>query len=662
MPALATAHQYPEYQRTLGRAGLRCTCYCNKPLFAKHQGGAVDMALWDKIKSCFPWYTFDGSIEFENDTDGQECSSVLGSKHRSRTRRVTKLPKRYELCLVNGLPQQATCESSTATTPTVRETYDITLEVGCRVLAKDIVGKWLNAVIVQFDNTRSSVLVHFDNWDDHFNEWIGVTEQRLRDCAGTDIPCAGGAPKHRSNDGPSMAQARAAQVPAPARVTDNMGRRSDSAKVCAILDRMSDPYMELSRDAMLAALEERGLSQKGTRGECVRRLAKDDMSPSTSPVTPCTVALPSPNQAKLKSEGTSASHDQAPSESMHECLVCFEPVYPASNADRVVRHGNNYHITSATSTNTRKRSSARITPVLQCTACSANPYHRSCAPDFGNECPQCRQRTVIPWVSSTPARVIGGRGNIAEQRGKVAAAHKKRMPGSDAAHASAPARIGGLAPFMPGGAPTRPTTLITPTNRVSGATATPTIPAMHTTPSVDSQRQQASKATHKRKAVPAITCGKVKVRAITCTCSSCVFTTLPASPDIHQASASVPNNLDTSTAVTPVGCVHAHNQQGRRGTAPAGQAHTRRRSSFLPQGRAPVPEDYTGLTHDQDQQGLQVRGLTVRGTKQDRCHRLVADDRDTRTRTRTRTRTATSTATVPPDTDTVHRGAGLDPA
>ena len=55
------------------------------------------------------------------------------------------------------------------------------MAAGSQVQAKDVVGKWLNAIIVRFDATKSNVLVHFDGWDAEFDEWIGVRERRLRE-------------------------------------------------------------------------------------------------------------------------------------------------------------------------------------------------------------------------------------------------------------------------------------------------------------------------------------------------------------------------------------------------------------------------------------------------------------------------------------------------
>ena len=66
--------------------------------------------------------------------------------------------------------------------------------------------------------------------------------------------------------------------------------------------------------------------------------------------------------------------------------------------------------------------------------------------------------------------------------------------------------------------------------------------------------------------------------------------------------------------------------------------------------QAPKAPTYARLARNQIQQELQVRGLTVRGTKQECCHRLVADDRagiKVGTSTATATWTATRTATTP---------------
>ena len=67
----------------------------------------------------------------------------------------------------------------TTDTASFLETHNVV--VGSQVLAKDVVGKWLNAVVVRFDATKSNVLVHFDGWDAEFDEWVEVRGRRLRE-------------------------------------------------------------------------------------------------------------------------------------------------------------------------------------------------------------------------------------------------------------------------------------------------------------------------------------------------------------------------------------------------------------------------------------------------------------------------------------------------
>lgn len=51
---------------------------------------------------------------------------------------------------------------------------------GIRIEAKDFDGKWYPAKVSDVDWTENEILVHFENWNTKFDEWIPMDSSRLR--------------------------------------------------------------------------------------------------------------------------------------------------------------------------------------------------------------------------------------------------------------------------------------------------------------------------------------------------------------------------------------------------------------------------------------------------------------------------------------------------
>lgn len=69
----------------------------------------------------------------------------------------------------------------------------------------------------------------------------------------------------------------------------------------------------------------------------------------------------------------------------YDCLICAESVRAALKAGR----------------------NSEGLPVLKCSECSANPYHRECAGAWVAKCPQCSQETVQGWEGPKASAVSG---------------------------------------------------------------------------------------------------------------------------------------------------------------------------------------------------------------------------------------------------------------
>lgn len=55
------------------------------------------------------------------------------------------------------------------------------IEVGTMVKAKDFHQTWLNAQVVQLDNSNNRAKIHFiDYSDSRFDEWVAINDENLR--------------------------------------------------------------------------------------------------------------------------------------------------------------------------------------------------------------------------------------------------------------------------------------------------------------------------------------------------------------------------------------------------------------------------------------------------------------------------------------------------
>lgn len=54
------------------------------------------------------------------------------------------------------------------------------LKVGYRMEAKDFDGKWYPVKVAEIDWDELEVLVHFENWNAKFDEWLPFNSDRLR--------------------------------------------------------------------------------------------------------------------------------------------------------------------------------------------------------------------------------------------------------------------------------------------------------------------------------------------------------------------------------------------------------------------------------------------------------------------------------------------------
>ncbi|KAK6618750.1 hypothetical protein RUM43_013141 [Polyplax serrata] len=72
-------------------------------------------------------------------------------------------------------------ESYDANKSGTSETYDMKdFCPGIRIEAKDFDGKWYPAKVSDVDWTENEILVHFENWNTKFDEWIPMDSSRLR--------------------------------------------------------------------------------------------------------------------------------------------------------------------------------------------------------------------------------------------------------------------------------------------------------------------------------------------------------------------------------------------------------------------------------------------------------------------------------------------------
>lgn len=51
---------------------------------------------------------------------------------------------------------------------------------GIKIEAQDFDGKWYPAKVADVDWTENEILVHFENWNSKFDEWIPMDSSRLR--------------------------------------------------------------------------------------------------------------------------------------------------------------------------------------------------------------------------------------------------------------------------------------------------------------------------------------------------------------------------------------------------------------------------------------------------------------------------------------------------
>jgi hypothetical protein len=54
------------------------------------------------------------------------------------------------------------------------------IRVGAVLEAQDKFGSWFLAHVIKIDEELSRVLVHFKGWGPRFDEWVGISSNRLR--------------------------------------------------------------------------------------------------------------------------------------------------------------------------------------------------------------------------------------------------------------------------------------------------------------------------------------------------------------------------------------------------------------------------------------------------------------------------------------------------
>lgn len=56
----------------------------------------------------------------------------------------------------------------------------INWRAGAKLEAKDFMEKWYPAKVVEVDDSDNTVLIHFDGWNQRYDEWLDMDSERIR--------------------------------------------------------------------------------------------------------------------------------------------------------------------------------------------------------------------------------------------------------------------------------------------------------------------------------------------------------------------------------------------------------------------------------------------------------------------------------------------------